>query len=99
VTWGHLLQLVSKACVDQGPERKVLLVLRDASFHVKEVVDVEAPGQDGMLAFIAYRDDPALSRRTDETLLLCVRPDRVERVVVTRTDHPDGEGPLGFVSA
>lgn len=99
MTWGHLLQLVTKACADQGQERRVLLVLRDASYHLKEVVDAEAPGAEGMLAFVAYKDDPALSRRTEETLLLCVRPDRVERVVVTPKDLPEGEGPLGFVPA
>lgn len=98
MTWGQLLQLVSRACAEQGDERRVLLVLRDATYHVKELVDADPPGQDGMLAFVVYKDDPALSRRTDETLLLCVRPDRVERVQVTKGDPTDAEGALGFAT-
>jgi hypothetical protein len=98
VTWGQLLQLVSRACAEQGAERRVLLVLRDATYHVKELVDTDPPGQDGLLAFVVYKDDPALSSRTEDTLLVCVRPDRVERVQITKGDQPDGGGTIGFVS-
>lgn len=99
MTWGHLLQLISRACAEQADARHVLLVMQNATFHVKEVVDPEPPGQDGLLAFVVYKDDPALSRRTEETLLLCVRPDRVERVLVTKADQAGAEGALGFVPA
>ncbi|MCO5169484.1 MAG: hypothetical protein M9894_24335 [Planctomycetes bacterium] len=97
MTWTKLLQLIAKVCAEQGDERRVLLVLRDASYHVREVVDPDPPGKEGVLALVVYKDDPALSRRTDDTLLLCVPPDRVERLVVTGADRPDVEGPLGFV--
>ena len=97
MTWGHLLQLIGRACTDQGEERRVLLVLQNASYHVKELVDTDPPGQDGMLAFVVYKDDPALSRRTEETVLLCVRPDRVERVLITKADEAPADGALGFV--
>jgi hypothetical protein len=97
VTWTKVLGLITKVCAEQGAERRVLLVLRDVSYHVREVVDPEPPGEDGLLALVVYKDDPALSRRTDDTMLICVRPDRVERVVVTGHDAPDAEGPLGFV--
>lgn len=99
MTWNKLLQLIGRVCSEQGDERRVLLVLRDASYHVREVVDPDPPGSSGVLAFVVYKDDPALSRRTDETLLLCVPTDRIERVVVTGADRPEAEGPLGFVTA
>jgi hypothetical protein len=99
MTWGHLLQLISRACAEQGDARHVLLVTQNATFHVKEVVDPEPPGQDGLLALVVFKDDPALSQRTEDTLLLCLRPDRVERVVITRGDQPDGGGALGFLPA
>ena len=82
-----------------GTTSPTVLVLRDASYHVREVVDPDPPGSSGVLAFVVYKDDPALSRRTDETLLLCVPTDRVERVVVVGSDRPEGDGPLGFVTA
>lgn len=98
MTWTKLLDLITRVCADQGEERRVLLVLRDASFHVREVVEQTAPlGKDDVLAFVVYKDDPALSRRTDDTLLVCFSPDRVERVLISGTDRPDALGPLGFV--
>lgn len=98
MTWTKLLTLITRVTAEQGDERRVLLVLRDASFHVREVVDQSAPlGKDDVLAFVVYKDDPALSRRTDDTLLMCFSPDRVERVVISGTDRPDALGPLGFV--
>lgn len=97
MTWTKLLTLITRVCAEQGDERRVLLVLRDASFHVREVVDQAPLGKDDVLAFVVYKDDPALSRRTDDTLLMCFSPDRVERVVISGTDRPDALGPLGFV--
>jgi hypothetical protein len=76
-----------------GEERRVLLVLADASFHVKEVLS--GSGSGGLLGFVVYADDPDLSKRSEETCLLFVRPEQVLRVMVRGYDPSDGAS-LGF---
>ena len=63
---------------------------------MREVLGQPAPdGKPGdVLGFVVYKDDPALSQRTDDTQLVFVRPERVERVVVTGVE--DGGRALGF---
>lgn len=89
----EVMAVVDRACREQGDERTVLLVLRDAAFHVREVVGTTRRDAD-LLGFVVFRDDPDGAARTGETCLLFVRPDRVERVLVSA---PGGRGvALGF---
>ncbi len=94
MTWAQLLALLARACGEQGDERRVLLVLPDASYHVREVLG-GGEGTPALLGFVVYRDDPDTSRRTEETSLLFVRPEQVLRVVVHGYDAAFG-GRLGF---
>lgn len=95
MNWGQVLELLARACAEQGDERRVLLVLPDAAFHVREVVGGVPPEDGGLLGFVVYRDDPELSNRTEATSLLVVRPEQVLRLEVHGVDGV-GEGVLGF---
>lgn len=95
MNWSQVLELLITACAEQGEERRVLLVLPDAAYHVHEVVGGVPPAEGGLLAFVIYRDDPELSTRTDETSLLIVRPEQVLRLEVRGLDGVS-EGGLGF---
>ncbi len=94
MSWSDLLGLLARACADQQDERRVLLALPDASYHVREVLP-QGSGEPSLLGFIVYRDDPDTSRRTAETSLLFVRPEQVLRVLVHGYDGAS-EGRLGF---
>ena len=50
--WEQVLALVAEAAGAEDGERRVLLVLADRSFHVKEVLG-QASAADGLLGFAA----------------------------------------------
>lgn len=93
MNWNQLLTLISEACAQGGEERRVLLELADARFHVKETLAKEVE-EGALLGFVVYHDDPVRSQRTDATRLLFLSPERVLRVVI---DAEQGsEGGFGF---
>tara|TARA_R110002072_G_scaffold199527_1_gene357217 strand:+ start:246 stop:536 length:291 start_codon:yes stop_codon:yes gene_type:complete len=81
MNWPQVLTLAAEATAQGGAERRVLLELADARFHVKEVItpDVE---EGGLLGFVVFHDDPTSSQRTEATRLLFLQPERVLRVVI-----------------
>ncbi len=89
--WGHVLEVMRQA--SEGDERRVLLVLADASFHVKELLGKAGSGE--LLGFVVYFDDPDLSKRSEETCLLFLRPEQVVRVMIRGFDPLEGQS-LGF---
>lgn len=95
-SWGELQRLLARVVSEQGDERRALLVLADASFHVHEVLPAPGPEPD-LLGFVVFLDDPDTSRRTDETALLFVRREQVLRVMVRGYDAAASER-LGFSS-
>jgi hypothetical protein len=96
--WEQVLKVVAQACAKQGTERHVLLVLPDASFHVKEPLSLEGLEEGGLLGFMVFGDDPELSRRSQATRLVFVAPAHVLRIVVHGEDaQPHAEG-FGFLS-
>jgi hypothetical protein len=94
VTWAQLLDLLRRACAEQGELRRVLLVLADSRHHVKEVLSTDAVER-GLLGFVVWQDDPTGSARTEETKLLFVRPDAVLRLEVEGQPHDATRG-FGF---
>jgi hypothetical protein len=93
MNWSQVLTLVSEATAQEEAERRVLLELSDARFHVKEVITPEI--QEGeLLGFVVYHDDPTCSQRTEATRLLFLQPERVLRVVIDAEQEP--EGGFGF---
>ena len=95
MNWSSVLEVIARACETQGEERLVLLAITDTAYHIKEVVQSGTPGEGALLGFVVYADDPDLSKRTDETSLLFVRPEQVLRVVIKGYDT-GAEGSLGF---
>lgn len=93
-SWSAVKGVVAEACASTD-ERRVLLVLGDASFHVREVLDAPGESAGELLGFVVYRDDPERSQRSDETTLLFVRPEEVRRVQVVGYD-PNAHHALGF---
>ena len=87
--WAHILEAMRQA--SSGEERRVLLVLPDTSFHVSEVLAGSGVGEH--LGFVVYADSPELSKRTEETCLLFVRPEQVQRVLIQGYDR---DQTLGF---
>jgi hypothetical protein len=102
LSWEQVLKVASEAAeAAQEGERRVLLVLADRAFHVREVLAPRpaAPSSEGMLGFVVYQDDPELAQRTDDTSLLFVRPEQVLRLQVLGYD-PQADGRrLGFPSS
>lgn len=94
MNWSQVLAVVTKACAEQGEERRVLLALADATYHVQEPLPGDAGAAGDLLGFVVYADDPDLSKRTDETCLLFVRPEQVLRVLVQGYDS--SVDPFGF---
>lgn len=88
--WAEVLALATEAAEEAAEGRRVLLHLRDATYEVKEVLPGAAAGD--LLGFVVYRGDPDVSRRDDESALLFVPRDRVERIVV----QGQASGQLGF---
>jgi hypothetical protein len=95
-SWSAVKGVMAEAASAETDERRVLLVLTDASYHVKEVLSgPTAENEQGLLGFVVYRDDPELSQRTEDTTLLFVRPEEVRRVLVAGYDSNVNQG-LGF---
>jgi len=94
VNWAQLHGVLARVTAEQGDERRALLILADASFHVREVLGGVAVA-DELLGFVVYRDDPDTSQRTDDTALLFVRPEQVLRVMIQGYDAAATER-LGF---
>lgn len=93
MNWSQVLSLVAEATTQGGSERRVLLELADARFHVKEVITPEVE-EGGLLGFVVFHDDPTRSQRTEATRLLFLQPERVLRVVIDAEREP--EGGFGF---
>lgn len=92
--WPEVLGIAAEACA-AGDARRVLLVLADRAYHVREVLARDARIEQGLLGFIVYRDDPDLAQRSEETSLLFVRPEQVLRLEVLGFDPAEGRR-LGF---
>ncbi|MBL4845878.1 MAG: hypothetical protein JKY65_10150 [Planctomycetes bacterium] len=99
MNWTQILTLVAEACAstDLGPEglreRRVLLELADAKFHVSEPLVREVADGD-LLGFEVYEDDPASSQRTPTTRLLFLAPERVLRILID--GQQERSGGFGF---
>lgn len=93
MNWSQVLTLVSEATTQAEGERRVLLELADARFHVKEVITPEVE-EGGLLGFVVYHDDPTCSQRTEATRLLFLQPERVSRLVIDAEQA--AEGGFGF---
>ena len=99
MNWTQILTLIADACaaaqpLEGGliPERRVLLELADAKFHVAEPL-VREVEEGGLLGFEVYQDDPASSQRTPTTRLLFLAPERVLRVLIDgHQTHSEGFG-------
>jgi hypothetical protein len=91
-SWDQVIEVVAEAC--SPSERRVLLVLGDRSYHVREVLAPPGPGQGELFGFVVYTDDPTVSPTSDDASLIFVRPGEIVRVQVT---GEDGHGKaLGF---
>ncbi|MGE0711239.1 MAG: hypothetical protein AB7N76_28740 [Planctomycetota bacterium] len=95
--WSQVLNVIAEACESQGEERHVLLVTADASFHVKEPLSRGIVPEGGLLGFVVYADDPALSQKTDATRLIFVPPAHVLRILVQGAEA-QGSGGFGFAT-
>jgi hypothetical protein len=78
---------MAQACEASEEERRVLLVLADRTYHVREVLGAQSPDDEGaLLGFVVWRDDPDLTRRSDEPRLILIPPGQVLRVEILGYD-------------
>lgn len=80
--WEQIFDVVSRSCLTQGDERKVLLVLKQGSYHLKSVLTDREQLTDDMLAFEVWADDPTVANRTPTGRVLFVRPDEVRQILL-----------------
>lgn len=90
--WEQVIAVMAEAC--SPAERRVLLVLSDRAYHVREVLASPTPKGGDLFGFVVYTDDPAISASSDEANLLFVRPEQIVRIQVSGGDI--GTQALGF---
>jgi hypothetical protein len=90
--WDQVIAIMAEAC--SPTERRVLLVLSDRAYHVREVLAAPTPEDGDLFGFVVYTDDPAISATSDEANLLFVRPEQIVRVQVSGGEI--GAQALGF---
>ncbi|RMG19129.1 MAG: hypothetical protein D6731_00345 [Planctomycetota bacterium] len=96
--WAGALGLVAEACATaREGERRVLLVLADRAYHVREVLAGPGRGGEALLGFVAWADDPSLTQRSEDTCLLLVPPGQVQRLEIAGYD-PHQEQRFGFAA-